>query len=144
MWRSVLHVFPCKLLIYIFIFPIETYFLGNMGYKLVINDFHFHFHVVHTYYDYLKEFLSSFSSSLVPCFICYHINPNIPHNLLNCKPLIINIINTPIVVTQKNVHVNFQDRKHIGKNCYNVVLMLINVQNCVLHRFSKILIIYCN
>ena len=115
-----------------------------MEYKSVINDFHFHFHVVHTYYDYLKEFLSSFSSSLVPCFICYHINPNIPHNLLNCKPLIINIINTPIEVTQKDVRVNFQDRKHTRKNCYNVVLMLINVQNCVLHRFSKILIIYCN
>ena len=120
-----------------------SFFFGNMGYKLEIIDFLFHFHVFHTYYDYLKELFSSFSSSSVPCFICYHINPNLPHNILNWKPLIINVINTPIEVTQKNVCLNFQDRKHIGKNCYNVVLMLINVQKCVLHRFAKILIIYC-
>ena len=142
MWRGVLHVFPCKLLISIFIFPI--FFFGNMGFKLGIIYFLFHFHVFHSYYDYLKELFSSFSSSLVPCFIYYHINPNLPHNIMNWKPLMINIINTQIEVTQKNVHLNLQDRKHIGKNSYNVVLMLINVQNCVLHRFSKILIIYCN
>ena len=84
-------------------FSFRKIFFGKMGYKLGINDFHFHVHVVHTYYDYLKELLSSFSSSSVPCFICYQINANIPHNLLNCKPLIINIINTQIEVTQKNV-----------------------------------------
>ena len=139
MWRGVPHVFPCKLSISMFIFPIEKLFFGNMGYKLWMIDFHLHFHVSHTYYDYLKELLSSFSSLFAST-----LTPNITLILLNCKPMIINIINISIEVTQKNAHLNFQDRNHIGNNCYNVVLMLINVQNCVVHRFSKILIIYCN
>ena len=121
-----------------------SFFFGNMGYKLGIIDFLFHFHVFHTYYDYLNNSCPPFLLLQSHVIFVATLTPNIPRILLNWTPLIINIINIPIEVTQENAHLNFQDRKHIVNNCYNVVLMLINVKNRVLHRFAKILIIYCN
>ena len=105
-----------------------------MGYKLWIIDFHLHFHVSHTYYDYLKEFLSSFSSLFAST-----LTPNITLILLNCKPMIINIINISIEVTQKNAHLNFQDRKHIGNNCFvNNLVVFSSLSNKELDQTSLI------